>query len=118
MDKNLHLSNINGHKKLNLLEVEEIHCCFRGMKLNSETLGHALRIESILESMKQRAVKNPDKLPEDLQVIEWELSQVVQNAAALLKDAGTAIEKCHALRGGNETLVKLIKEREELLGEL
>lgn len=114
-DKNLHLRNLNGHKKIHLREAEELHCCLRGIRIYSENIGNWIKGDDLINSIKVSAVANPEALPSSLQAIEWELSQVVKEASEVLKNAGEAVELCHALRGGNATLVKLLKERKKAL---
>lgn len=105
--------NINGLKKLNLDEIEELCCCFRGMEMSVRSLeGHVDKsAQNICESLKRFATDQPEHLPSALQVIEWELGRIVRSTATLLKDAGIAIDKCHAIRGGNQTVVSLLQLR-------
>lgn len=114
-DKNLHLRNLNGHKRIHAKEADKLHCRLRGIRIYSENAANWVRGDDLISRIKIAAVVNPQVLADHLQAIEWELSQVVKEAAAVLKDAGEAIELCHSLRGGNETLCKLIKLREEAL---
>jgi hypothetical protein len=114
-DKNLHLRNLNGHKKIHLREAEKLHCCLRGIRIYSEQIGDWIRGDDIINAVKVAAVAMPEVLPDSLQAIEWELSKVVEEAALVLKDAAEAIELCHSLRAGNATLCKLIKLRQEAL---
>ena len=114
-DKNLHLRNLNGHKKIHLRDIEKIHCCLRGIRGLAEDAANWIRGDSLINALKLTAALHPESLPSTLQAIEWELSKVVQDASELLKDAGEAMELCHNLRGGNETLCKLLKLREEAL---
>lgn len=117
MDKNLHLSNLNGHKKTQLREAEQIHCCMRGIRLYADDVAYWIRGDDTINQVKACTVSDPENLPFNLQVIEWELSQVVKETSKILKEAGEAIELCHGLRAGNATLVKLMKEREKALDE-
>jgi hypothetical protein len=111
------MRNLNGHKRLNLKEIENMACCFRGMQIQSDSLAHRLKGQTdVLKQLIATTLVKPDNLPQWLQAIEWDLGQIVQDAATLLKEAGDAIDKCHSLRGGNETLVRLLKERQQAIG--
>jgi hypothetical protein len=78
--------------------IEDLCCNWRGIKLHAESVVHMVKSVSMLESMKITARKNPKDLPDSLQCIEYELGEVVKDAAALLREAGDAINKCHTLR--------------------
>lgn len=99
--------SINRHKKLNIEAVEELCCCYRGMRIHADSIEHCISLENTVSALKRYAQQEPVLLPGLLQAVEWELGEVVKKAGKLLADAGAAITACHSIRAGNQTVISL-----------
>lgn len=104
--------NINGLAALTQRDTEEALPHARHLALCGNSFARwGQDILTGLETIKGHCIY-ANSLPTQFQVVEWQLSKVVQEAAAILLAAGKLQEYLHGAREASKTLEKLQKEKE------
>lgn len=112
--KDIHSNrNLNGHIRLNRKDTEE--ALPHARHLAYCITGIPVRGKDILSSLEHIHAMSgsPERQTCLYQSLEYQLSQIVKDAAELIAHAGSLQEYLHGARASNETVVKLMKEREE-----
>ena len=91
---------------------EEMSCNVHNMKL-CHLPGLTTLITDLANDLERLEPRRPESVPSDLQVMEWNLSQIVQKAGRLIQAAAEFQAHVHGMRQGNDTLLKLMEAKKQ-----